>query len=117
MKKLILAALCAASLAGCAVPSATGPALTASQAAAQTQQQLTANWYIACSGWKAYQPIVAQKIATAPIASVKAILPVSHTITAQCVGPIPTNTQQATVQLTAAITQVLVTLGIQQVAQ
>lgn len=107
MKRLVLPLMLAVGLGGCAT-SSTAPTAT---------QQIQTSWYVTCKGWQALQPQITAKIPTASVAQVKTVLPLAQAISAQCEAPIPANPQQATVQLTASITTVLVTLGIQQVTK
>lgn len=105
--KIILASILALTLGACAMAPAN-----------QTPtQQLQTGWYVTCKGWQALQPRITAKIPTATPAQIKTVLPLAQSISGQCTGPMPSNTQQATVQLTASITTVLVTLGIQQVTK
>ena len=108
MKRLILAAAVAATLAGCAnTPIGNAPAASASQAQANT---LTA-WYQGCLVYHGMQPQIAQKVATLPVASAQKVLIASHQLTALCTTT-PTDPATAAAQVTAAVTTISVVAAI-----
>ena len=118
MKKLIMAALVAASLAGCAplVASNNTATQTPAQVAAQQTANMQANWYVYCQAFKSAQPTIAQKIPTASLDVVKVVAPLSHKIAQECSKPMPTDITTAATQLTQDVTTVIVQLGIQALA-
>ncbi|MDE2254323.1 MAG: hypothetical protein KGL42_08685 [Betaproteobacteria bacterium] len=112
MKKLILAALCAASLAGCAqVAPGSGP-VSAASSAAMSQAQLQANWLQACLAYEGAQKAAIANMARMSNANLQRLLIVTHQITPICLKQ-PADLNAATVQITAAVT----TIGILSAAQ
>jgi len=109
MKKLILAALCAASLAGCAtVAPGSGPVSVATMSPAQLQ----ANWLQACVAYEGAQKAAIANMARMSNANLQRLLIVTHQITPICLKQ-PADLNAATVQITAAVT----TIGIISAAQ
>jgi hypothetical protein len=109
MKKLILAALCAASLAGCAtVAPGSGPVAAATMSPAQLQ----ANWLQACLAYEGAQKAAIANLARMSNANLQRLLIVTHQITPICLKQ-PADMNAATVQITAAVT----TIGIISAAQ
>ena len=112
MKKLILAALCAASLAGCAqVAPGAGP-VSAASSAAMSQAQLQANWLQACLAYEGAQKAAIANLARLNNTQLQDLLMVTHQITPICLKQ-PADLNAATVQITAAVT----TIGILSAAQ
>ena len=111
MKKLILAALCAASLAGCAqVAPGAGPVSAAS--ATISPAQLQANWLQACLAYNGAQKALIANLGKLSNAQLQQALIVTHQITPICLKQ-PADLNAATVQITAAVT----TIGILSAAQ
>lgn len=111
MKKLILAAMCAASLAGCAtVAPGSGPVSASS--AAMSQAQLQANWLQACLAYEGAQKAAIANMNRMSDANLQRLLIVTHQITPICLKQ-PADLNAATVQITAAVT----TIGIISAAQ
>ena len=106
MKKLILAALCAASLAGCAqVAPGAGPVSAAS--AAISPAQLQANWLQACLAYNAAQKTAIANLGRMSNENLQRLLIVTHQITPICLKQ-PTDLNAATVQITAAVTTITI---------
>lgn len=106
MKKLIFAALCAASLAGCAtVAPGAGPVSAAS--ATISPAQLQANWLQACLAYEAAQKAAIANMARMSNANLQRLLIVTHQITPICLKQ-PANLNAATVQITAAVTTITI---------
>ena len=111
MKKLLLAALCAASLAGCAtVAPGAGPVSAAS--ATQSAAQLQANWLQSCLAYEGAQKTAIANMGRMSNANLQRLLIVTHQITPICLKQ-PADLNAATVQITAAVT----TIGILSAAQ
>ena len=108
MKRMIVAAAIAVSLAGCAnTPLGTTQAVTPQQAQANT---LTA-WYQGCLIYHGMQPQIAQKVTTLPVASAQKVLIASHQLTKLCTTT-PTDPASAAAQVTAAVTTISVIAAI-----
>lgn len=104
MKKLILAALCAVSLAGCAqVAPGAGPVLAAS--ATISPAQLQANWLQACLAYNGAQKAAIANMARMSNENLQRLLIVTHQITPICLKQ-PADINAATVQITAAVTTI-----------
>lgn len=104
MKKLLIAALCAASLAGCAqVAPGSAPVSAASMSAAQLQ----ANWLQACLAYEAAQKAAIANMARMSNANLQRLLIVTHQITPICLKQ-PADLNAATVQITAAVTTITI---------
>jgi len=106
MKKIIIAALCAASLAGCAQV-APGSAPVSSASAAMSPAQLQANWLQACLAYEGAQKALLANIGKLSDAQLKQALIVTHQITPLCLKP-PADLNAATVQITAAVTTITI---------
>jgi hypothetical protein len=106
MKKIILAALCAASLAGCAQV-APGAAPVSAASAAISPAQLQANWLQACLAYNAAQKAALANIGRMSNANLQRLLIVTHQITPICLKQ-PTDLNAATVQITAAVTTITI---------
>jgi len=106
MKKIILAALCAASLAGCAQV-APGSAPVSSASATMSPAQLQANWLQACLAYEGAQKALLANIGKLSDAQLKQALIVTHQITPLCLKP-PADLNAATVQITAAVTTITI---------
>ncbi|MGC8703641.1 MAG: hypothetical protein ACP5RV_12040 [Thiomonas sp.] len=113
MKKLILAALCAASLAGCAQV-APGSAPMTSASIPMSQAQLQANWLQACLAYQGAQKALIANMGKLTNAQMEQALIVTHQITPLCLKP-PADLNQATAQITAAVTTISI-LGAAQAA-
>ena len=106
MKKLILAALCAASLAGCAtVAPGAGPVSAAS--ATMSPAQLQANWLQACLAYNGAQKAAIANLARLNNTQLQTLLMVTHQITPICLKQ-PADLNAATVQITAAVTTITI---------
>lgn len=107
MKKLILAALCAASLAGCAQVAPRSAPVSAASAAAMSPAQLQANWLQACLAYEGAQKAAIANMARMSNANLQRLLLVTHQITPICRKQ-PTDLNAATVQITAAVTTITI---------
>ena len=107
MKRLMLAAVIAASLAGCA----NTPIGNASANPQQAQANTLTAWYQGCLVYHGMQPQIAQKVATLPVASAQKVLIASHQLTALCTTT-PTDPASAAAQVTAAVTTISVIAAI-----
>ena len=106
MKKLLIAALVAASLAGCAqVAPGAGPVSAAS--ATISPAQLQANWLQACLAYNAAQKAAIANLARLNNTQLQDLLMVTHQITPICLKQ-PANLQDATVKITAAVTTITI---------
>ena len=106
MKKIILAALCAASLAGCAQV-APGSAPVSAASATMSPAQLQANWLQACLAYEGAQKALLANIGKMSDAQLKQALIVTHQITPLCLKA-PADLNAATVQITAAVTTITI---------
>ncbi len=106
MKKLLLAASCAALLAGCAqVAPGAGPVSAAS--AAMSPAQLQANWLQSCLAYEGAQKAAIANLGRMSNESLQRLLIVTHQITPICLKQ-PTDLNAATVQITAAVTTITI---------
>lgn len=103
MKRLILAAAIAASLAGCATVAPGSAPVTAQASAAQLQ----ANWLQACLAYEGAQKALLVNIGKLNKTQLQEALTVTHQITPICEKQ-PANLQQATVQITSAVTTITI---------
>lgn len=112
MKRLILAALCAASLAGCAQVAPGSAPMSSASSAQMSQAQLQANWLQACLAYEGAQKAALANIGKLSDAQMQQLLIVTRQITPLCLKA-PADLNTATVQITAAVT----TIGILSAAQ
>lgn len=103
MKRMILAAFAAASLAGCATVAPGSAPVTAQVSPAQLQ----ANWLQACLAYEGAQKALLANIHRLSKSQLQQALMVTHQITPICEKQ-PADLQQATVQITSAVTTITI---------
>jgi len=115
--KLFLTSLCMTlALSACAMPNtAVTSSLTPAQQAQALANQQTQQ-YQECLVYKASQPIIAQKVATLPIAGATALYDASVQATKYC-GTVFTNTSSQASTLASALTTVAMEAGINYAVQ
>lgn len=104
MKKILLAAAAALALAGCATVAPGSAPVTAAQA---SPAQLQANWLQACLAYEGAQKALLANIGRLNKAQLQQALTITHQISPICEKQ-PANVQQATVQITSAVTTITI---------
>ncbi len=112
--KLLLSALMTLALAGCAGTQVTTGLTPAQQAQALANEQT--HQYQECLVYKASQPIIAQKVASLPIAQATMLYDASVQATKYC-GTVFTNTSAQAQTLTSALTTIAMDAGINYAVQ
>ena len=104
MKRLILAAGMAAALAGCATVAPGSSPVTAAQV---SPAQLQANWLQACLAYEGAQKALIANMSRLSKPQLQQALMITHQITPICEKQ-PANLQQATVQISSAVTTITI---------